>query len=440
LHLINLIRAFCFFVKASFDVYREDKRRYCWGVVEDVDFSEQAKRIYFRFKKSKDNHVEWIDFGSPRICTFKSKTKKKPKIQKKEHDGAALLATAIKILNGNTDVESTGALNANDNHNNINPVKPPPTNDTYRDREIDPLGNGIPSNMLQVGGSSHMSRSYDPYANDTNSMAHLSSSAHRLPDFITPPDVSSFTVVNHRLPVHQEPQQQQHELDNSSNRMQYGSEASKTSITELVAPPQSSVPEVPISTLYRSGGSIPSGWSALDILAAVTIDAAPTTITSTTSMNPALSTFAVSSNSTSSTAGPVQASYGWGGDSSNGNNHHNNLHQNNQNHGNNYSNGNHHEPPWPNQQQYMPMWPQQQPHLEQQWYPSLDSIRMSQQQQQRIPTVAVNNNYDVLSQQQKWHNTAAVFNGDSRSNNSSNSNNMDDRKHPAANQYFTRYE
>ena len=58
-----------------------------------------------------------------------------------------------------------------------------------------------------------------------------------------------------------------------------------------------------------------------------------------------------------------------------------------------------------------------------------------------MPTVTVNN-YDILSQQQKWHNTATVFNGEGKSSNNSNSNsnNIDDSKGPAANQYFTRHE
>ena len=426
MHLINLIRAFCLFVKASFDVYREDKRRYCWGVVEDVDFSEQAKRIYFRFKKSKDNHVEWIDFGSPRIFIHKSKTAKKPKMQRKEHDGATLESAA------------TEAPNGNDSRSNMNPMKPPPSNNGDHDHEMDPNGNGISLNMR------HISQSYEPCSNDTNSVAHLLVSAHRLPDFISPPDVTSFTVVNHRL----NPELQQHELDNHGNRMQHELEATTSRTTEVVLSQQSAAPETSISTLHRSGGSIPAGWSALDMLAAVTFDAATsTTTTSTTSMDPTSSTFAESSNSASSTAGPVQASYGWGGGSSNGNNSDNNTRLANQNYGNMYSNGNHHEPTYPNQQQYMPMWPQQQTHSEQQWYPSMNTIRMTQQQQLPIlPTVTMNSydrmNHNILSQQQQqqWHNTSISFNGDNRNMNSNNSNNIDDHKQPAANQYFTRHE
>lgn len=74
----------------------------------------------------------------------------------------------------------------------------------------------------------------------------------------------------------------------------------------------------------------------------------------------------------------------------------------------------------------MSKWPQQQPHSEQQWYPLMDSIQMSQQPQRQqhdpiIPTVALNN-YNILShsQQQKWHNTVTLFNGEGRSNNNSN--------------------
>lgn len=30
-------------------------------------------KICFRFPKTKDDHHEWLDFGSPYICPFKSK-------------------------------------------------------------------------------------------------------------------------------------------------------------------------------------------------------------------------------------------------------------------------------------------------------------------------------------------------------------------------------
>jgi hypothetical protein len=62
---------------AQFDVYREDKRKFCWAVVTEVDFSSPLKRICFRFSKTKDNHVEWVEFGSPHICRYKSKVMRK---------------------------------------------------------------------------------------------------------------------------------------------------------------------------------------------------------------------------------------------------------------------------------------------------------------------------------------------------------------------------
>ena len=42
-------------------------------------------RICFRFPKTKDNHREWLDFGSPRICPHKSKVIKKERKDPKEN-------------------------------------------------------------------------------------------------------------------------------------------------------------------------------------------------------------------------------------------------------------------------------------------------------------------------------------------------------------------
>lgn len=65
------------FLLAQFDVFREDKRRFCWATVVEIDCSGSVMRICFRFPKTKDNHREWLDFGSPHICQFKSKVTKK---------------------------------------------------------------------------------------------------------------------------------------------------------------------------------------------------------------------------------------------------------------------------------------------------------------------------------------------------------------------------
>jgi hypothetical protein len=59
---------------AQFDVQRKDKKRYHRGVVSEVDFESDIKKICFRFK---DGYTEWVDFGSRAICPFRSKLKKR---------------------------------------------------------------------------------------------------------------------------------------------------------------------------------------------------------------------------------------------------------------------------------------------------------------------------------------------------------------------------
>ena len=58
---------------AQFDVFREDKQRFCWATVVEVDSNGPEMRICFRFPKTRDDHREWLDFGSPKICPYKSK-------------------------------------------------------------------------------------------------------------------------------------------------------------------------------------------------------------------------------------------------------------------------------------------------------------------------------------------------------------------------------
>ena len=368
--------------------------------MEDVDFTEQVKRIYFRFKKSKDNHVEWIDFGSNRICSFKSKTARKvPKTQKAEPNAAAASNATI-VLNGN----KTMKLDA------------PPSMNSDSDLNLKPNDNTMSSNIPEVDTNSHMSQSCDPYANhDSNSVP-----TPRSPDFVTPLNVLSFTLDNNR----------------STQPQPHGS--SELAVTETVGsqPPVAASPTAQSSTLYRSGGSIPAGWSGLDILAAVTFDAAPTTATTTsvpiTDPTLPVSAFATLSNVTHAT-GPMSSTHGWGMDNMN----HNNT--NSMSQGNpigSYSNGNHHESStsWQNQHRCMPMWPQQQqqPHqpaqrLDQRWFPTFDNVRMSQPHP--LPTASMNSMYDRMNhnnmlsqepqsltqqQRQQWHNTA-TFNGDASS-------------------------
>lgn len=48
-------------------------------------------RICFRFPKTKDNHREWLDFGSPRICSFKSQVLRKQPKEVKEDVAVVIL-------------------------------------------------------------------------------------------------------------------------------------------------------------------------------------------------------------------------------------------------------------------------------------------------------------------------------------------------------------
>lgn len=58
---------------ARFDVKREAKGRFYSAIVKSVQFDESDKKILFHYSKSNDKYDEWIEFGSPRICAFKSK-------------------------------------------------------------------------------------------------------------------------------------------------------------------------------------------------------------------------------------------------------------------------------------------------------------------------------------------------------------------------------
>jgi hypothetical protein len=72
---------------ARFDVYRHQSKRFCYAVVKEVDFTYDRNRILFHFTKTQDKFDEWIEFGSPRICAFKSKvvTKKDKQVQNDEN-------------------------------------------------------------------------------------------------------------------------------------------------------------------------------------------------------------------------------------------------------------------------------------------------------------------------------------------------------------------
>ena len=402
---------------ALFDVYREDKQRHHWAVVEDVDFSEHIKRICFRFNKSDDNHVEWIDFGSPRICTYKSRTIKDDPTTLISVPNVGANDTRTSDFNsGKTmtiEIESTITPDVDDHWNSKNITNPPP------------------HNVTNINVTSNIGRSYD-----VNSMSQATLPTHRLQDFITHSDVSPNSTDSNRI------LQQQHVHDDHNSQMhnRHKVDPSESNVpTAALGLQPAPTSEAPLSTIYESGGSIPPGWSGLDILAAVTFGAASTmgatttfgtevSSTVATSGDPASSAFAVSLNNSSS-SGHGQSSFGWerAGNVFN-------------NHDRSYDSGNHHEPTLQNRQRYMPMWPQQeQQHYQsinqgQIWYPPFENFRMSQQQAVPVlPTGTMTNGYDRLNriaasqqpqphpqqQQHQWLSTTILDGNINGSNNNS---------------------
>ena len=67
---------------ARFDVLRSKRKEFCTAIVVDTDFSDDSKRILFRFKNTPLKFNEWIDFGSDRIAAYNTRAPP-PKPKKK---------------------------------------------------------------------------------------------------------------------------------------------------------------------------------------------------------------------------------------------------------------------------------------------------------------------------------------------------------------------
>lgn len=65
-----------------FDVKKSEKEGFRVARVTKTDFSGLVKRIHFHFDKTRPDSDQWVEFGSPRIASLYSKTKK-PVRQKK---------------------------------------------------------------------------------------------------------------------------------------------------------------------------------------------------------------------------------------------------------------------------------------------------------------------------------------------------------------------
>jgi hypothetical protein len=86
-----------YFFSAHFDVYRVDKKRFYWAAVVEVDFKGVVGTICFRFPKTKDSHIEWLEFGSPHICSYKSKVIRKEKKEINDIAGRDKSATSTQL-------------------------------------------------------------------------------------------------------------------------------------------------------------------------------------------------------------------------------------------------------------------------------------------------------------------------------------------------------
>jgi hypothetical protein len=127
--------------EALFDVFRMDKKRFFFARVLNVDFDGPVKRICFRFTKTKDNHIEWFDFGSPYICPFRSKVvrveRKKKAVQNNGVNGnVASMVTSIQPtpnmgLAPTAPPNISSALQANES---TAPV--PPENGNHSSRDV----------------------------------------------------------------------------------------------------------------------------------------------------------------------------------------------------------------------------------------------------------------------------------------------------------------
>jgi hypothetical protein len=451
---------FCFVaMEAPFDVYRIDKQRYCWALVEDVDLTGPLKRICFRFTKTKDNHIEWIEFGSPRICRYRSKVVRKVSKAKQSQTSAVESIDTELTVHGNGPRDSVSGGNiqstryestiipseASSWERNSNIVKLPPTynrsisninvngheikNGEIRlddvrygsglapskegswninsgianlpsscDAQIEqhrtslPQGNTLSANNFDPNSNCVGVRTYIPH-HGTDSMRYESDIVPRKgsswisnPRITKPPSSYNTHIEQHHTPqsISHDTTFSTNDFDRCSNSIgirTYNPHHSTNSIQpslsiyrppDFVTPADASTFVMDRSHLYqkftdnnvttshefssasltptlatlRTDGGIPSGWSGLDMLAAVTFDAA-----ATTSLEPTMTTFR-HENAPDSNDVPAMHTWSWGSANSS----HNGEQVQNHNH--------------------VPLWPQQQPQqpdTKQRWLPSLDA-------------------------------------------------------------------
>lgn len=259
-----------------------------------MDFSGPVKKICFRFTKTKDNHVEWFEFGSPYICPFRSKVLRVERKKKTvESNGANGAETSTETSNQpipNIELAAEVPLVSSSRQANESTVDVPPELDNRSTRDVYDFANALASLSNSEKSEMKVVQSEDALA--PRSSTDLSSKLNKVvvneedssppssiivekvnqgstsqnaystgyvdlplqriyqrpPDFITHP-VSSFTLNSNQ--VHPQPNEDQ-------------------------------VSTYRYATISDPTPSLSADWSGLDMLAAVTFDAA-TSMMSTSS-------------------------------------------------------------------------------------------------------------------------------------------------------------
>ena len=61
-----------------FDVFRDGTKRGSIGVVERIEFTDDSKRVLFRFPRTNPEISEWCDFDMSKIKPYKPRGNKDP--------------------------------------------------------------------------------------------------------------------------------------------------------------------------------------------------------------------------------------------------------------------------------------------------------------------------------------------------------------------------
>ncbi len=62
--------------KDVFDVYRESVKRASMGVVKQIEFAGDMKRVLFHFPRANPQVSEWCDFDTNKIKPYKPRANK----------------------------------------------------------------------------------------------------------------------------------------------------------------------------------------------------------------------------------------------------------------------------------------------------------------------------------------------------------------------------